>query len=63
MTFKKSGYHKDLKLLYNIEKDAIIFQDGVVYSNKEIKILKNSPGFDYEIIHFVKKLFEAEVIE
>jgi hypothetical protein len=56
-------YHKNLKMMYTVHDDGIEFQDGVFYSNKEIYILKNDPCFDYETIHALKKMFDAEVIE
>jgi len=59
---KKEGYHKELKLLFTIENNGIMFQDDVFYSNEEISILKNNPDFDYDIIHAAKKIFNAEVV-
>ena len=59
---KKQGYHKTLKLFYDVKENGLLFQDGVFYKNSEIKLLKKNPGFDYVIIHAAKKLFNAEVI-
>jgi hypothetical protein len=48
--------------MYTVDTEGITFQDGIFYSNEEIRILKNNPGFDYEIIHEAKKLFNMEVV-
>ena len=52
-----------MRLLFHIHPDGLEFQDGVFYKNSEIRLLKENPGFDYETIHNVKKLFDAEVVE
>jgi len=57
------GYSKKLNLRYQKNAGGLLFEDGVLYRNSEIEILKSSPGFNHETIHNVKKIFEGVLIE
>ena len=49
--------------MYTIKDNGIMFMDNIFYKNSEIRILKNNPGFDYRLVHDVKDIFGAEVVE
>jgi hypothetical protein len=55
--------HQKLNLNYRVVENDIEFEDGVIYKNREIAILRDVGTFDYKTIHLAKKIFNGEVVE
>ena len=54
------NYHPKIGLRYVVTQGGVIFEDGVMYIDDEIEILKKS-DFDHKTIHIAKKIFHGEV--
>jgi hypothetical protein len=60
---KPTGHSNNLNLDYQKTAGGIIFEDGILYYNSEVEILRKSPGFDHGTIHLAKTFFDGEVVE
>jgi len=58
-----NNYHPKLNLKYAITNGGLIFEDGVIYLQSEIDILKSNKDFNYSNIHLAKKIFLGEIYE
>ena len=56
------GHSKALKMEYTFDGEKITFDDGVIYTIRETLFLSKVDDVDIRDIHFVKKLFNGELL-